>query len=137
MITVGQKVILKPDKTYITRLELSGRLGTVKKKIVDSVGIYFKEYPNPNSKDGVFWFKEDDLFDLPDMGEIAEKLITAINMVDSKYICVTWEDGTKTAVICKYDVQKNRYIGYCTAVSKKLFNRHDKIKKAVDLYFVN
>lgn len=133
MITVGQKVTVNSDRVYPARYSLVGRLGTVQKKVVNTVGVHFDGYPNPNSKDGVFWFKEEDLFDLPNMGDIAEKAIKSVDL-DAGCIYVTWKDGTKTAVFCKYEIQRDRYIGFCTAVSKKLFNRHDKIKKTIDCY---
>lgn len=50
------------------------------------------------------------------------------------YAAVIWEDGTKTSVFCNYENKRDRYIGFCTAVSKKLFNRHEKIKKTIDYY---
>lgn len=133
MITVGQKVIVNSERVCGTRNSLVGRLGTVQKKIVNTVGVCFEDYPNPNSKNGLFWFKEEDLFDLPNMGDIAEK---AIKSVDLHVGCVyvIWEDGTKTSVFCNYENKRDRYIGFCTAVSKKLFNRHEKIKKTIDYY---
>lgn len=135
MITIGQKVTVNSDKVYPARYGLVGRLGTVQKKVVNTVGVCFEGYPNPNSKDGVFWFKEEDLFDLPDMGDIVEKAIKSVDL-DAGCIYVTWKDGTKTAVFCNYEIQRDRYIGFCTAVSKKLFNRYDKIKKTIDCYLL-
>lgn len=135
MITVGQKVIVNSERVCSARINLVGRLGTVQKKIVDTVSVYFDGYLNPNSKDGVFWFKEEDLFDLPNMGDIAEKAIKSVDL-DAGCIYVTWKDGTKTAVFCNYEIQRDRYIGFCTAVSKKLFNRYDKIKKTIDCYLL-
>lgn len=135
MITVGQKVIVNSERVCSARNNLIGRLGTVQKKIVNTVGVHFDGYPNPNSKDGVFWFKEEDLFDLPNMGDMAEKAIKSVDL-DAGGIYVTWKDGTKTAVFCKYGIQRYRYIGFCTAVSKKLFNRNDKIKKTIDCYLL-
>ncbi len=133
MITVGQKVIVNSERVCGTRNSLVGRLGTVHKKIVNTVGVCFEDYPNPNSKNGLFWFQEEDLFDLPNMGDIAEK---AIKFVDLHVGCVhiIWKDGTKTSVFCNYESKRDRYIGFCTAVSKKLFNRHEKIKKTIDYY---
>ena len=135
MITIGQKVTVNSDRVYSARYGLVGRLGTVQKKVVNTVGVHFDGYPNPNSKDGVFWFKEEELFDLPNMGDIAEKAIKSVDL-DAGCIYVTWKDGTKTAVFCKYEIQRDRYIGFCTAVSKKLFNRYDKIKKTIDCYLM-
>lgn len=133
MITVGQKVIVNSERVCSARNNLVGRLGTVQKKIVNTVGVCFEDYPNPNSKNGLFWFKEEDLFDLPNMGDIAEKAIDSVYL-HVGCIHVTWKDGSITSVFCKYKIQRDRYIGFCTAVSKKLFNRHEKIKKTIDCY---
>lgn len=135
MITVGQKVIVNSERVCSARNNLVGRLGTVQKKIVNTVGVCFEDYPNPNSKNGLFWFKEEDLFDLPNMGDIAEKAIDSVYL-HVGCIHVTWKDGSITSVFCKYEIQRDRYIGFCTAVSKKLFNRHEKIKKTIDCYLL-
>lgn len=140
MITVGQKVIVNSERIcsarfYSIRNGLIGRLGTVQKKIVNTVGVCFEGYPNPNSKNGLFWFKEEDLFDLPNMGDIAEKAIDSVYL-HVGCIHVTWKDGSKTSVFCNYESKRDRYIGFCTAVSKKLFNRHEKIKKTIDCYLL-
>ena len=135
MITVGQKVIVNSESVCTARNSLVGRLGTVHKKIVNTVGVCFEDYPNPNSKNGLFWFQEEDLFDLPNMGDIAEKAIKSVYLLTG-CVHIIWEDGTKTSVFCNYESKRDRYVGFCTAVSKKLFNRHEKIKKTIDCYLL-
>ena len=115
MITVGTKVAIMPGADYAGRFV--GHVGVV----------------NPDSEYGVFWFKEQCLAVIPDSGVLVNDAIQQIIFSGPKTI-VIWKDGTKTIVSCGEGDQYDRYIGFCAAVTKKMFGSTTKIKKTIDLY---
>ena len=45
---------------------------------------------------------------------------------------VFWEDGTKTVVKCAEGEQFNKYVGFCAAVTKKVFGNNNRVIKLVE-----
>lgn len=45
---------------------------------------------------------------------------------------IKWNDGTKTIVSCGEGDQYDRYVGFCAAVTKKMFGSTSNIKKIID-----
>jgi hypothetical protein len=131
MITVGTKVAIMPGADYAGRFV--GQVGIVKKNYKDKIGVQIDGYINPDSEYGVFWFEERFLAVIPDAGVLADDAIHQIIFSGPKTI-IMWKDGTKTIVSCGEGDQYDRYVGFCAAVTKKMFGSTTKIKKTIDQY---
>ncbi len=131
MITVGTKVAIMPGADYAGRFV--GQVGIVKKNYKDKIGVQIDGYTNPDSEYGIFWFKERFLAVISDSGVLADDAIHQIIFSGPKTI-VMWKDGTKTIVSCGEGDQYDRYIGFCAAVTKKMFGSTAKIRKAINQY---
>lgn len=77
-------------------------------RFIGQIGI--EGYTNPDSEYGVFWFKEKFLTVIPD------------------------KDGTKTIATCGEGDHYDKYVGFCAAVTKKMFGSTTKVKKILDKY---
>lgn len=131
MITVGTKVAIMPGADYAGRFD--GQVGVVKKNYKDKIGVRIDGYTNFDSEYGVFWFKEGYLAVIPDASVLADDAIHQIIFSGPKTI-VMWKDGTKTIVSCGEGDQYDRYVGFCAAVTKKMFGSTTKINKIIDQY---
>lgn len=47
---------------------------------------------------------------------------------------ILWKDGTKTITTCGEGDHYDKYVGFCTAVTKKMFGSTSKVKKILDKY---
>ena len=49
---------------------------------------------------------------------------------------VFWKDGTKTIVKCSENEKFNPYVGFCAAVTKKVYGNNSRIQKYVKQGFI-
>ena len=49
---------------------------------------------------------------------------------------VFWKDGTKTVVKCSENEKFNPYVGFCAAVTKKVYGNNSRIQKYVKQGFI-
>lgn len=138
MINIGTKVEVLPNCGYDNRL--SGCVGivkknskdkTVKKIYKDKIGVQFDGCKNPYSEYGLFWFRENCLEAIPDISCAVDDAIKQVVYSGPKTI-ILWTDGSKTIVSCSLDDTFDPYIGFCAAVTKKVFGSTSKIKKIID-----
>lgn len=131
MITAGTKVAIMPGADYANRF--TGQVGVVRKNYKDKIGIQIEGYNNPDSEYGVFWFKERFLAVIPDDSVLVENAIKQIIFSGPKTI-ILWKDGTKTIATCGEGDHYDQYVGFCTAVTKKIFGSTSKVKKILRRY---
>ena len=131
MITVGTKVAIMPGADYANRF--IGQIGIVRKSYKDKIGVQIEGYTNPDSEYGVFWFKEKFLAVIPDAGVIVDDAIKQVIFSGPKTI-ILWKDGTKTIATCGEGDHYDKYVGFCAAVTKKMFGSTTKVKKILDKY---
>lgn len=131
MITIGTKVAIMPGADYANRF--TGHIGVVRKNYKDKIGVQIDGYTNPDSEYGVFWFKERFLAVIPDTSILVDNAIKQIIFSGPKTI-VLWKDGTKTIVTCGEGDQYDPYVGFCVAVTKKMFGSTSKVKKILNQY---
>lgn len=81
----------------------------------------------------MFWFKERFLAVIPDAGVIVDDAIKKIIFSGPKTI-ILWKDGTKTIVTCGEDDTYDPYVGFCVAVTKKMFGSTSKVKRILNRY---
>lgn len=131
MITVGTKVAIMPGGDYANRFV--GQVGIVRKNYKDKIGVQIDGYSNPGSEYGVFWFEERFLAVIPDAGVIVDDAIKKIIFSGPKTI-ILWKDGTKTIVTCGEGDTYDPYVGFCVAVTKKMFGSTSKVKRILNRY---
>lgn len=131
MITAGTKVAVMPGGDYAGRF--TGQVGIVRKNYKEKIGVKFDGINNPDSEYGLFWFKERFLAVIPDASVLVDDAIKQIIFSGSKTI-VLWKDGTKTIVTCGEGDTYDPYVGFCVAVTKKMFGSTSKVKKILNSY---
>lgn len=131
MITTGTKVAVMPGGDYAGRF--TGQVGIVRKNYKEKIGVKFDGINNPDSEYGLFWFKERFLAVIPDASVLVDDAIKQIIFSGSKTI-VLWKDGTKTIVTCGEGDTYDPYVGFCVAVTKKMFGSTSKVKKILNAY---
>lgn len=82
---------------------------------------------------GVFWFKEKYLAVIPDASVLVDDAIKQVIFSGPKTI-ILWKDGTKTIATCGEGDHYDKYVGFCAAVTKKMFGSTTKVKKILDRY---
>ncbi len=131
MITVGTKVAIMPCGDYAGRF--TGQVGVVRKNYKDKIGVKFDGFNNPDSEYGLFWFKEGFFAVIPDASVLVDDAIKQIIFSGPKTI-ILWKDGTKTIVTCGEGDIYDPYVGFCVAVTKKMFGSTSKVKKIMNRY---
>lgn len=120
--------------------ELFGKIGTVMSVSIEhgnyrfptgTVEVVFDKMP------GHFTFNVNDLA-LVNASELEEfimkKTLPEIKKVifSGNKTIVLWADNTKTIVSCREGETFDQYMGFCAAVTKKLFGSTSKIKKTIE-----
>ena len=131
MITAGTKVAIMPGADYSNRF--TGQVGVVRKKYKDKIGVQIQGHNHPDSEYGVFWFKEKFLAVIPDSSILVDDAIKQVIFSGPKTI-ILWKDGTKTITTCGEGDRYDKYVGFCAAVTKKMFGSTTKVKKILDRY---
>lgn len=129
MITIGTKVAIMPGAGYTDRFV--GRTGIAKRACKGLIGVQIDGCTNPDSSYGVFWFEEKRLAIVPTTDVLTDNAINQVIFSGPKTI-IKWSDGTKTIVSCGEGDQYDRYVGFCAAVTKKMFGSSSKIKKIIE-----
>lgn len=144
MISFGTKVAVLPGTSYGGRF--AGHTGTVCKwhQETNKIGVYLDGVRNPESKEGVFWFSEEQLSIIRpkhDMGGgtwwmranpniiVGETLNVKKVIFNGPKTIVIWADGSKTIASCGEGDEFDPYAGFCAAVTKKVFGSTSAVKK--------
>lgn len=143
MISFGTKVAVLPGTSYGGRF--AGHTGTVCKwhRETNKIGVYLDGVRNPESKEGVFWFPEEQLSIIRpyhDRNEIlwwmrspyssmGETLNVKKVIFNEPKTIVIWADGSKTIASCGEGDEFDPYAGFCAAVTKKVFGSTSAAKK--------
>ena len=143
MISFGTKVAVLPGTSYGGRF--AGHTGTVCKwhRETNKIGVYLDGVRNPESKEGGFWFPEEQLSIIRpyhDRNEIlwwmrspyssmGETLNVKKVIFNEPKTIVIWADGSKTIASCGEGDEFDPYAGFCAAVTKKVFGSTSAVKK--------
>lgn len=131
MISSGMKVTILLGGSYGNRF--AGVHGVVRKwhREANKYGVKLDGFRNPDSKEGLFWFPENQLVAFP---------FNPVDMRVKKVIfngpktIVIWADGSKTIASCGEGDEFDPYAGFCAAVTKKVFGSTNAAKKAIAPY---
>lgn len=143
MISFGTKVAVLPGTSYGGRF--AGHTGTVCKwhRETNKIGVNLDGVRNPESKEGVFWFPEEQLSIIrpcrdrngfmwwmrtPYTGMGGTLNVKKVIFNGPKTI-VIWVDGSKTIASCGEGDEFDPYAGFCAAVTKKVFGSTSAVKK--------
>lgn len=150
MIDNGSKVMVLLDSSYGGRF--SGMHGAVQKVYRSGVrcryGVKLDGTRNPESKEGLFWFTEDQLALLREDNQLVDAkpdpLFHKRNMAANRGLMVKkvifngpktiviWMDGSKTIATCHYGDEFDPYAGFCAAVTKRVFGSTNAAKKVLE-----
>ena len=144
MISFGTKVAVLPGTSYGGLF--AGHTGTVCKwhRATNKIGVNLDGVRNPESKEGIFWFPENQLGIIQpnrDMdggtwwtrrnpnSVVRDTLNVKKVIFNGPKTVVIWEDGSKTIASCGEGDQFDPYTGFCAAVAKKVFGSTSAVKK--------
>lgn len=132
MLPIGTKVIVRTCDDYHGRH--FGRVGTVCKYFAKDrkVGVMFEGVKNQASKDGVFWFQDDNLTPYKEPSTTLTGVDVKNVIFSSNKTIVLWADGTKTVVACGEGDVFDPYAGFCAAVTKKMFGTTRNAMRAME-----